>query len=137
MDRLKLVEIIRDLKDDNEFNMDKQNQRSINVSIENLIEMFKITEEDFILADKMFIAQIGENKDWITYSDSNDGEEDYYRDYMDEYGRIVYSHGERCIVTDYDKSMRLVKLQNDNIDYGSTEFVISFEQFFEDFVPYI
>lgn len=44
-------------------------------------------------------AQPGEKEDWIRYSDSNEGEPGYYRDYLDpKTGAILYSFGETCCV---------------------------------------
>lgn len=44
-------------------------------------------------------AQPGTQECWIRYSDSNDGEPDYYRDYLDpRTGEVLYSLGESCSV---------------------------------------
>lgn len=44
-------------------------------------------------------AQPGTQESWIRYSASNDGEPDYYRDYLDpRTGEVLYSLGESCSV---------------------------------------
>lgn len=81
------------------------------------------------LIDKNFTADIGLNKAWVTYSDGNDGEEDYYRDVYTN-GILAYCYGESCLVVGCDHERRVVFLTNPEEQI----FEISYEQFKEDFV---
>lgn len=85
---------------------------------------------------KMIIAFIDTNRDWITYSESNEGEKNYYRDYHDtKTGNCCYMDGEACKIESYNESENTVTLSNDSIDEidFSTIFTISYEQYKADF----
>lgn len=74
-------------------------------------------------------AQIELGCPWVTYSNGNDGEPDYYRDvYIN--GHVAYSHGERCDVL--HKGPNFVTLHNPNCDMET--FSIPRAQYEVDFV---
>jgi len=74
------------------------------------------------------------NETWIRYSDSNDGESNYYRDAFVN-NVLVYCYGETCKIESYDEQQNTVTLSNDNIN--DTEypkiFTISYNQYMNDF----
>ena len=77
-------------------------------------------------------AQPDINREWITYSASNEGEENYYRDYYDkETGIICYMYGETCKIEGFDNGKETVFLSNDNIILEIFE--IPYEQYVADF----
>lgn len=88
-------------------------------------------------------AQPGEKEDWIRYSDSNEGEPGYYRDYLDpKTGAILYSFGETCCVHPWlcdpagvlpSECHGLVLLSNENCDAPC--FTVPLAQFKADFGP--
>jgi len=91
------------------------------------IEMLKIDTRELIGQD--VVASIGLNKEWVSYSEGNDGEEDYYRDVWVE-GMLAYCDGESCKVEGINRKKETITLTNneDNI------FSIPFSQFEADFV---
>jgi hypothetical protein len=97
-------------------------------------------------------ASIGENRDWVCYSDAEYNEKDeliqaegHYRDVYIEGGLLAYCDGEYCEISGFDEVARTVTLKNDNDtenDRGRAlsmrgdnafEFTIPFEQFQADF----
>ena len=87
-------------------------------------------DKNFIGKD--VVANIGLDKKWIRYSDSNDGEENYYKDYYEEdTGILCYSDGEICTIEGFNKVKGTVLLSNYNIDLEAFE--ISYEQCKSDF----
>ena len=86
-------------------------------------------------------AQPGEKEDWIRYSDSNEGEPGYYRDYLDpKTGAILYSFGETCCVHPWlcdpagvlpSECHGLVLLSSENCDENC--FTVPLVQFEADF----
>jgi len=79
---------------------------------------------------KEAIAQIGENLSRVQYSDSNDGEPQYYRDVYLK-GILIYCEGESCKVKSYDNENQIVTLTNENNNV--LDFTIPYEQYLEDF----
>jgi hypothetical protein len=77
---------------------------------------------------KSCIADIGDNRNWIRYEDGNDGEEDHYRDYVDEDGVLCYCYGESVEVISVNDL--IVELKNDE----NYKFEISLSQFITDFI---
>ena len=75
-------------------------------------------------------AVIGLNHSWVQYENSNDGEENHYRDVYDFEGNIQYMDGETCEIIAMDENT--VTLMNDCNEYET--FIISREQFDCDFV---
>lgn len=88
-------------------------------------------------------AQPGEKETWIRYSDSNEGEPGYYRDYLDpKTGTILYSFGETCYVHPWpcdpagvlpSECHGLVLLSNENCDVPY--FTVPLAQYEADFGP--
>lgn len=80
---------------------------------------------------------------WIRYSNSNEGEPDYYRDYLDpKTGEILYSIGETCFLHPWicnsadvlpPECSGLVLLSNENCDTRC--FAVPLTQFEADFGP--
>lgn len=86
---------------------------------------------EIVAKKQQCIADISENQDHVTYSDSDDGEENYYRDVFVD-GFQSYSDGEVCTVEDTKEDS--IVLSNDNAcDDGLHYFEISKEQFEKDF----
>jgi hypothetical protein len=74
-------------------------------------------------------ASIGLNKAWVTYTKSEEGEENYYRDvYKND--SIIYMEGEQCRIESINNET--VTLSNENND-AQNIFTISHSQFVEDF----
>lgn len=60
-------------------------------------------------------AQPDINREWITYSSSNNREENYYRDYYDkETGTICYMYGEVCKIEGFNNAKETVLLSNES-----------------------
>lgn len=88
-------------------------------------------------------AQPGEKEGWIHYSDSNEGEPGYYRDYLaPKTGEVLYSFGETCCVHPWlcdsagvlpSECHGLVLLSNENCDAPC--FTVPLVQFEADFGP--
>lgn len=88
-------------------------------------------------------AQPGEKEDWIRYSNSNEGEPGYYRDFLDpKTGAILYSFGETCCVHPWlcdpagvlpFECHGLILLSNENCDAPC--FTVPLAQFEADFGP--
>jgi len=82
-------------------------------------------------------ADLRLNRSWVTYSEGNDGEQNYYRDVFSQInGSLIYSYGETCIIESIDKSDRTITLSNNDIDDNDYPcmFKISIAQFEEDFI---
>ena len=89
-----------------------------------------------IIIGKVVIADIGENRNWVKYSDSNEGEKNYYRDvFSKENGCLIYCYGEDCKIEGYDETLQTVTLSNNNIDDNDFPlvFTIPYEQYIADF----
>ena len=82
---------------------------------------------------KMVTAQPGLNRSWITYSEGNNGEENYYRDaYIN--GILAYCYGEECKIKSYDEERNIITMSNDNLDDDNISiFNISYKQYIADF----
>jgi len=78
-------------------------------------------------------AEIGKNKDWVRYSDGNDGEKNYYCDALSEDGRTLYCDGEVCRIKGYNEEAQTVELSNYLNGAEDGEFTIPLEQFVADF----
>ena len=81
---------------------------------------------------KKVTAHTGTNKDWAEYSDSNEGEKNYYRDVYDV-GTviIIYMYGETCTIEGFNESEETVLLSNE--DCVIECFEIPYNQYKEDF----
>lgn len=80
-------------------------------------------------------AQPGTDKSWIRYTESNDGEPDFYRDYVDKDGNVCYSYGEECVFIPLRSGNFAdgeVFLFNEMTDHN---FAIPLNQFEADFGP--
>jgi hypothetical protein len=85
-----------------------------------------------------YVASIGEDRPWITYSDGNDGEPNYYRDAYSLGGTLMYCDGEVIDVTMMDETKVVFNNNLAGSDPDSnTEFEIPRGQFDMDFVPAI
>lgn len=96
----------------------------------------KLTEINKLTLGQFVTAQPEEGKPWVTYSNSNEGEENYYRDVFSKVtGGLIYCFGESCKIEGYDEEKQKVTLSNDNIDDNDYPaiFIISYEQFKADF----
>lgn len=87
------------------------------------------------LIGKSFTATPTPDSPWVTTSNGNDNEKDYYRDVYDidlnTGNRVpVYMYGESCTVKEVDINAETVKLFNNHEKYL---FEISFKQFSTDF----
>ena len=85
---------------------------------------------------KFVTAYIGENREWATYSDGNNGEKNHYRDvYSKENGSLLYCYGEECKIVGYDEENYTVTLSNDDIDSNDflKTFTIPYKQYRADF----
>ena len=85
---------------------------------------------------KYVTANPKEGMPWVTYSSSDKGEKDYYRDvYSKETSCLIYCYGETCKIEGIDEINQTVTLSNDNIDDNEYPaiFTIPFEQFEADF----
>lgn len=80
------------------------------------------------LINKEVTADIGLNKDWVNYSQGNNGEQDHYRDVWVD-GILAYCYGETCIVEGINRSNATVTLTNNQ----KQVFEIPYEQFKDDF----
>lgn len=82
-----------------------------------------------------YVASIQEGRPWVTYSPGNNGEPNFYRDVLDEYGNALYCDGEVCKLIPWEHPE---EHQNEvfmtNEDNGVAWFIISREQFEADFV---
>ena len=81
------------------------------------------------LIDKEVVANIGLNKNWVRYSEGNDGEEDYYRDVWAD-GLLAYCEGESCKVIGINRMKETITLSN----CEEQVFGIPYKQFKADFV---
>ena len=78
-----------------------------------------------------------EGAGWVTYSSSDTGEKNYYRDvFSKERGNLIYCYGETCKIEEYDKEKQTITLSNDNIDNNDYPeiFTIPMWQFEADFI---
>lgn len=102
----------------------------------------QLEAEDWLTVNyqKMSVtASIAQHRPWVKYSDSNEGEPDYYRDFAAPDGTILYSDGEALNVLDIDTERKIVTLISDYNDEPYDRFSISLYQFEADFVenPYM
>lgn len=81
-----------------------------------------------------YVAELNPKNPWVQCEDGNNGEKDYYKDVYDDIGRLMYCDGEYLKVIEIDKDRRTVTLMNDHNDMDIEYFVISVEQFIEDFM---
>lgn len=85
--------------------------------------------------EKMSVtASIAQDRPWVNYSDSNDGEPDYYRDVAAPDGTMLYMDGECLNVLDIDAERKIIMLESDYNDEPYNRFSISTYQFEADFV---
>lgn len=90
-------------------------------------------KEKYKIGD-MVIASPETGRDWIYYSDSYNGEENYYRDYYDkETGIICYCFGETCKIEGFNQEKQTVLLSNEGAGIILEVFEIPYQQFIEDF----
>lgn len=75
-----------------------------------------------------YCASIDTGRPWIRYSKGNDGELDYYRDYCDEYGSLMYCDGEVFELVGIEPGAVWLK------EVGECAFKIPLKQFEADFV---
>ena len=87
---------------------------------------------------KEMCACIGENDPWVTYSDGNYGEKNYYKDVFVN-GYCVYMDGEVCKIIGYDELAREVTMYCEYSDAHSTDdsyngvYTIPYSQYVADF----
>lgn len=83
-----------------------------------------------------YCASIGENRPWITYSNSNEGEPNYYRDAYNSFGELMYCDGEAIKVILMGEKYVTFKSELAGSDPESKDvFTISRKQFDADFTP--
>ena len=85
---------------------------------------------------KEVTAAIGVGNDWIKYSDGNNGEPNYFRDYYEpETDMCCYMQGETCKIEGFNNEKETVLLSNINYEkeYCLEVFEISYKQFKSDF----
>jgi len=78
--------------------------------------------------NKVVTAQPNSDSPWVTCTDGNDGEENYYRDVYTD-GILAYCDGESCIILGADNNNDTVALKNDE----EQVFSIPYEQYVADF----
>ncbi len=81
-------------------------------------------------------ARIDTGRSWVTYSDGNDGEKDFYRDvFVGNY--YAYMQDEFCEIRDYDENKLTVTMYCQDGEANSEGwdgvFTIPYEQYLADF----